>query len=83
MLTRACILAKSSRSPLKQLKDRVIPAPGIHSDGRSPSTVLKKEYGHDKDAPPRGGGSPQDRRRDSLTGKVRPSQNAIEKFEEF
>ena len=36
-VTSAFILAKSSRSPLKKLQDRVIPTTGIGNDGRSPS----------------------------------------------
>jgi hypothetical protein len=36
-MTSAFILAKSSRSPLKKLQDRVIPTAGISNDSRSPS----------------------------------------------
>jgi hypothetical protein len=64
------ILAKSSRSPLKQLKDRVIPALGIGNDGRPPSPLLGEEGGdHGSGSasgwrgppptPPRGGGGTQ------------------------
>jgi hypothetical protein len=53
VMTRAFILAKSSRSPLKQLKDRVIPTLGIGNDGRPPSPLL----GEGDDDHDHGGGS--------------------------
>jgi hypothetical protein len=77
-MTSAFILAKSSRSPLKKLQDRVVLAAGIGNDSRSPSP----QGGGDQDqwpSPPGLGEAARERieRREGLNSPPPPKAGRV------